>query len=106
MNFLLREPDAGKPHVRFDERDVETERFAPPRHVSTLPRITCPRCRIEAREIRTLLAIAFGTGPREVLRVIVPSMLGGDDVVDVKRSRITRLGKCAVLASIAGAGDH
>jgi hypothetical protein len=42
MNFLLREPDAGKPHVRFDERDVETERFAPPRHVSTLPRITSP----------------------------------------------------------------
>jgi len=36
MNFL-REPDAGNPHVRFDERDVETERFAPPRHVSTLP---------------------------------------------------------------------
>ena len=22
---LVREPDAGKPHVRFDERDVETE---------------------------------------------------------------------------------
>ncbi len=22
---LLREPDAGNPHVRFDERDVETE---------------------------------------------------------------------------------
>jgi hypothetical protein len=39
MNFLLREPDAGNLHVRFDERDVETERLAPPRHVSTLPRI-------------------------------------------------------------------
>jgi len=35
--ILLREPDAANPHVRFDERDVETERFAPPRHVSTLP---------------------------------------------------------------------
>ena len=52
---LVREPDAGKPHVRFDERDVETEhgeaseaattervgnRYAlpnPPRHISTLP---------------------------------------------------------------------
>jgi len=34
---LLREPDAGNPHVRFDERDVETERVTPPRHVSTLP---------------------------------------------------------------------
>jgi hypothetical protein len=22
---LVREPDAGNPHVRFDERDVETE---------------------------------------------------------------------------------
>src|SRR5438132_12115881 len=53
--FLLREPDAGNPPVRFDERDVETKqggilrhrpserpgnRYArptPPRHVSTLP---------------------------------------------------------------------
>jgi hypothetical protein len=25
MKGLLREPDAGKPPVRFDERDVETE---------------------------------------------------------------------------------
>jgi len=51
---LVREPDAGDPHVRFDERDVETEhgtasealaterarnKYAapkPPRHVSTL----------------------------------------------------------------------
>jgi hypothetical protein len=23
--FLVREPDAGNPHVRFDEREVETE---------------------------------------------------------------------------------
>ena len=37
--ILLREPDAGNPPVRFDERDVETERLAPPRHVSTLPPI-------------------------------------------------------------------
>ncbi len=54
---LVREPDAGNPHVRFDERDVETELWVglrhrpeakatgnsyspilpPPRHVSTLP---------------------------------------------------------------------
>ena len=34
---LLREPDAGDPHVRFDEREVETERLSPPRHLSTLP---------------------------------------------------------------------
>jgi hypothetical protein len=52
---LLREPDAGNPPVRFDERDVETEHGAdikapateragngyaaskPPRHVSTPP---------------------------------------------------------------------
>ena len=34
---LLREPDAGNPPVRFDERDVETEPTPPPRHVSTLP---------------------------------------------------------------------
>ena len=38
MKFLLREPDAANPHVRFDERDVETEHDVPPRHVSTLPR--------------------------------------------------------------------
>ncbi len=25
MSYLLREPDAGKPPVRFDEREVETE---------------------------------------------------------------------------------
>ena len=35
-DVLLREPDAGNPHVRFDERDVETERLVLPRHVSTL----------------------------------------------------------------------
>ena len=52
---LLREPDAGDPPVRFDERDVETEEGEPseapanetagnrqaqpkpPRHISTLP---------------------------------------------------------------------
>ena len=52
--FLVRKPDAGKPHVRFDERDVETEHGDaieapaaeragkqigppnPPRHISTL----------------------------------------------------------------------
>ncbi len=52
---LLREPEAANPHVRFDEREVETEqgkdkkapatekvghRYAspkPPRHFSTLP---------------------------------------------------------------------
>jgi hypothetical protein len=25
MNPLVRKPDAGEPHVRFDEREVETE---------------------------------------------------------------------------------
>jgi hypothetical protein len=34
---LLRKPDAANPHVRFDEREVETERFPSPRHLSTLP---------------------------------------------------------------------
>ncbi|MFI5380202.1 MAG: hypothetical protein ACHRHE_12965 [Tepidisphaerales bacterium] len=33
---LLREPDAANPHVRFDEREVETEQPMPPRHLSTL----------------------------------------------------------------------
>ncbi len=28
MNYLERKPDAGKPHVRFDERGVETESMA------------------------------------------------------------------------------
>ena len=36
------EPDAGNPHVRFDERGVETERWPhgpkQPRFFSTLPR--------------------------------------------------------------------
>ncbi len=35
MPGLVREPDAGNPPVRFDERGVETER-QPPRHSSTL----------------------------------------------------------------------
>src|SRR5665213_177617 len=45
MNFL-REPDAGNPHVRFDERDVETEapRATAPRLDSTVL-IPCSRCR-------------------------------------------------------------
>ena len=35
---LVRKPDAGNPHVRFDERGLETERASsPPRHFSTLP---------------------------------------------------------------------
>ncbi len=36
----LQEPYAGNPPVRFDERDVETERFAPPCLDSTRDRIT------------------------------------------------------------------
>ena len=32
---LVRKPDAGNPHVRFDERDLETE-LRPPRQISTL----------------------------------------------------------------------
>jgi hypothetical protein len=28
MNDLVRKPDAGNPHVRFDERGVETESMA------------------------------------------------------------------------------
>ena len=54
------EPDAGKPHVRSDERDVETEHGTaieappderggnrqalptPPRHISTLPALLLP----------------------------------------------------------------
>jgi hypothetical protein len=33
--YLVRKPDAGKLHVRFDERDLETGR-KPPRQISTL----------------------------------------------------------------------
>ena len=36
--ILVREPDAGKPPVRFDEREVETARTAPPLD-STHPRL-------------------------------------------------------------------
>ena len=32
---LLREPDAGNPHVRFDEREVETEHGGLVRHRQT-----------------------------------------------------------------------
>jgi hypothetical protein len=27
MKYLVRKPDAGNPHVRFDERDLETTRY-------------------------------------------------------------------------------
>jgi hypothetical protein len=37
INCLFREPDAGNLHVRFDERDVETERCSRSRQVSALP---------------------------------------------------------------------
>jgi hypothetical protein len=37
MRGLVREPDAANPHVRFDEREVETEPPRPPRHFSTPP---------------------------------------------------------------------
>ena len=33
MNFLIREPDAGNLHVRFDERDVKTN---PPQETASL----------------------------------------------------------------------
>src|SRR4029079_13837826 len=39
-NILVREPDAGKPPVRFDEREVETARTAPPLD-STLTFLPC-----------------------------------------------------------------
>jgi len=42
---LLREPDAGKPPVRFDERDVETERLN-----ATAPRLDSTRKNAEIAE--------------------------------------------------------
>jgi hypothetical protein len=60
---LAREPDAGNPPVRFDEREMETEHGVrdlatqgkpghseippptPPRHLSTLPMVTSSNSR-------------------------------------------------------------
>ena len=54
----VRKPDAGKLHVRFDERDLETERFALPRQISTLLKM-----RPEPRCIRGLPERLFGVSP-------------------------------------------
>src|SRR6516162_3979943 len=44
----VRKPDAGKLHVRFDERDLETERFALPRQISTLLKKRRPEPRMHS----------------------------------------------------------
>ena len=51
------------------------------------------------------LTIALGTGPSQIFRIVVVSMLRSDDVVDVERRGIAGLRKRTVLATIAGAGD-
>ena len=75
---LVREPDAGDLHVRFDERRLETERMtrteAPalpansysPRHAGTAPVVDSTRSR---RPLRLLLA-GWGTGKADIARPI------------------------------------
>gem|GEM_PF-5427899 len=44
MKHLVRKPAAGNPHIRFDERDLETGPQVLPRQISTLQlRLKCWR---------------------------------------------------------------
>jgi hypothetical protein len=83
LNYLVRKPDAGKPHLRFDERGVETEsmarysgtsnrkgwsplrlrlNFTAPLLDSTLAFLFVAGSRVE-RSTMTNLAFPLGVGP-------------------------------------------
>src|SRR5208282_3754773 len=63
------------------------------------------RYRIDPREIRSLLAIAFRARQREVLQTVILPMLRRKDVIHVEAGGIAVLGQVAVLAPIAGSLD-
>ena len=96
--FLVRKPDAGKPHVRFDERDVETEHGdaieapaderagkqigtpKPPRHISTLPNT---RRDARARGAR----VASPTRPWFRTELAAPECVGGSTLAPPSLAR-------------------
>lgn len=58
--------------------------------------------RVDPRKVAGLVEIALGTGERQVGKLIVPAVLPGDDMFDLKSDqRGTRLRALAVFAGIA-----
>jgi len=55
---------------------------------------------IYAREVRALAKIAAMAGQREVVNVIAPAVLLGDDMLDVVRQLAVLLAQQAILATV------
>jgi len=57
---------------------------------------------VDSNEVWALVPIASGAGHGQVAESSFPAMLSGDDVVDLKRQSVSRLGQLAVLAQPPG----
>jgi len=57
---------------------------------------------VDFNEVWALVPIASGAGHGQVAESSFPAMLSGDDVVDLKRQSVSRLGQLAVLAQPPG----
>jgi hypothetical protein len=57
--------------------------------------------RIHAREVRAFAEIAAVAGQREIVNVVAPAMLFGDDMLDVVRQVAVFLAEQAVLTTVA-----
>ncbi len=67
----------------------------------------CRLCdRVNAREIRTFLAVAFRAAQGKVVAAVVELMLCRNDVINIKRGLVPNLRKPAIFANIAGALDY
>ena len=58
---------------------------------------------VDARKISSLMEVALRATPAEIVEFISASVNSGDDVVDVKRPLIRRVGEPAILASSCSA---
>ena len=57
--------------------------------------------RIDCRKIRTLVGVATFASQSEIGRIIIPVMLPGNNVFDLKRIRDMFLRDSAILASVS-----
>src|SRR5208282_212616 len=57
---------------------------------------------VDSNEVLALVPIASGAGQGQVAESGFPTMLAGDDVVDLKGQSVSRLGQLAVLAQPPG----
>src|SRR5260370_24100188 len=64
---LLREPDAANPHVRFDERGVETEAWRSEEHTSELQSHLNIVCRLLLEKKHDSTCALKGGGPQREL---------------------------------------